>query len=151
MTLLRAWILSFCTTILLLFALILAWNMAALGGFSFFSVIMLSFILHILSGNFHCSSSNNPNKSASSSQKLPRVFVFSACITVALIFAVFILTSVINMLTIERIGNEIHINDELSLIIELLFIFFIAVILFFTILIASGRYSSRSHDNLDEN
>ena len=148
---LRAWILSFCTTILLLLSLILAWNMEALGVFSFFSVLMLSFILHILSGNFHDNSSHSPNESVSSSQKLPRVFISSACITVALIGAVFIFTSVVNMIPIERIGNEIHINNELALIIELLFIFFIAIILFFTILIASGRYNRRSHDNLEKN
>ena len=134
---LRAWILSFCTATILLYTLIWGWNANVFGFFVFFAILFLYLIIHILSGTPLSKPSDN-----TSSENW--ALITSIGIIVFLILAFLAYMHIIDSFALTRANGEIHINDNLVTIVEVLFISFAIIIPFLVILIASGRFLRRS-------
>jgi len=137
---LRAWILSFCTAIILPFTFSWAVNENAIAFFALFATLILYLIIHILSGNALSEPSDNHSFEN-------WTLISSIGIIVFLILAYLIFTHIHEVFIITRTNGEAHINNELLLIAEILFISFTVIMPFLTILITSGRFLRRSPSN----
>ena len=133
---LRAWILSFCTAIILLFAFIWGWNVNVFGFVVFLTILFLYLIIHILS--------STPCKTSNSTSSENWTLIASVGIIAFHFLAYLAFIHIIEEFAIIRTNGEIHINDVLVHIIEIIFISFTIFTSFITILIASGRLPKRS-------